>query len=126
VGLPALMWASSTQRRAAKVGFDWSDLDGPWGKVEEELQELKCALADGVGIREELGDLMFAIVNISRFLKLDAEDVLRDSIHKFQSRFLIMVELSKKDGIDFQKLPLEKMDFFWEKAKSQEKSNKLM
>ncbi|HWQ40800.1 MAG TPA: nucleoside triphosphate pyrophosphohydrolase [Desulfosporosinus sp.] len=121
-GLPALMWASSTQRRVAKVGFDWSDLDGPWGKVEEELQELKSALADGIGIREELGDLMFSVVNLSRFLKLDAEDVLRGTIHKFQSRFLKMVELSKKDGLDFQQLPLNEMDFFWEKAKFQEKS----
>jgi tetrapyrrole methylase family protein / MazG family protein len=112
----------------AKVGFDWSDIDGPWDKVQEELQELKSALADadGVGIREELGDLMFAIVNLSRFLKLEAEDVLRDTIHKFQSRFLKMVELSRKDGVEFEQLPLEEMEFFWGKAKSQEKSGKLM
>ena len=121
LGLPALMGATSTQRRVAKVGFDWSDIDGPWGKVEEELQELKNALADGIGIREELGDLMFAVVNLSRFLKLDAEEVLRDTIHKFQSRFLKMVELCKKNGLDFQKLPLNEMDLFWEKAKFQEK-----
>ena len=126
LGLPALMWASSTQRRVAKVGFDWSDLEGPWGKVQEELQELKSALADGIGIREELGDLMFAVVNLSRFLKLDAEEVLRDTIHKFQSRFLKMVELSQNDGLDFQQLSLDEMDVFWEKAKSQEKSTKLM
>ncbi|TGE34080.1 nucleoside triphosphate pyrophosphohydrolase [Desulfosporosinus sp. Sb-LF] len=121
-GLPALMWASSTQRRVAKVGFDWPDLDGPWGKVEEELQELKNALADGTGISEELGDLIFAIVNLSRFLKLDAEEVLRSTIHKFQGRFLKMVELSQKDDQDFEKLSLNEMDVFWEKAKSQEKS----
>ncbi|MDR3600121.1 MAG: nucleoside triphosphate pyrophosphohydrolase [Desulfosporosinus sp.] len=126
LGLPALMLASATQRRVAKVGFDWPDLDGPWGKVQEELQELRSALADGIGIREELGDLMFAVVNLSRFLKLDAEEVLRATIHKFQSRFLKMVELSQKDGLDFQKLPLDEMDVFWEKAKSQEKSSKLM
>jgi len=126
LGLPALMWATATQRRVAKVGFDWSDLEGPWEKVQEELQELKSALADGIGIREELGDLMFAVVNLSRFLKLDAEDVLRDTIHKFQSRFLKMVELSQKDGLDFRQLPLDEMDVFWEKAKSQEKSSKLM
>lgn len=126
LGLPALMWASSTQRRVAKVGFDWSDIDGPWGKVEEELQELKSALADGIGIREELGDLMFSIVNLSRFLKLDAEEVLRDTIHKFQRRFLRMVELSRKDGLDLEQLPLEAMEVFWEKAKFQEKSGKSM
>ncbi|MBC2722706.1 MAG: nucleoside triphosphate pyrophosphohydrolase, partial [Desulfosporosinus sp.] len=68
-GLPALMWASSTQHRVAKVGFDWSDLEGPWSKVQEELQELESALAEGIGIREELGDLLFSIVNLSRYLK---------------------------------------------------------
>jgi len=126
LGLPALMWASSTQRRVAKVGFDWSDIDGPWGKVEEELQELKSALSDGIGIREELGDLMFSIVNLSRFLKLDAEEVLRDTIHKFQRRFLEMVELTRKDGLDLEQLPLDEMDVFWERAKTKEKSGKLM
>lgn len=126
LGLPALMWASSTQRRAAKVGFDWSEIDGPWEKVEEELQELKSALSDGIGVREELGDLMFSIVNLSRFLKLDAEDVLRDTIHKFQRRFLNMVELAQKDGLYLEKLALDEMDVFWEKAKSKEKSGKLI
>ena len=126
LGLPALMLASATQRRVAKVGFDWSDLEGPWGKVQEELQELKSALADGIGVREELGDLIFAVVNLSRFLKLNAEEVLRDTIHKFQSRFLKMVDLSQKDGLNFQQLALDEMDVFWEKAKSQEKCTKLM
>lgn len=126
LGLPALMWASSTQRRVAKVGFDWSDLDGPWGKVQEELLELKNALADGIGIREELGDLMFSVVNLSRFLELDAEEVLRDTIHKFQRRFLKMVEITQKNGLDLEQLSLDKMDVFWEEAKSQEKCGKLM
>ncbi len=121
-GLPALMWAASTQRRVAKTGFDWSDIEGPWGKVKEELQELESALTDGIGIREELGDLLFSIVNLSRFLKLDTEEVLRDTIHKFQKRFLKMVELSEKNDVDFGQLSLDEMDIFWEKAKSQEKS----
>lgn len=124
-GLPALMWAASTQRRVAKIGFDWSDMEGPWGKVQEELQELKSALANGIGIREELGDLLFAIVNLSRFLKFDTEEVLRDTIHKFQRRFLKMVELSKANGEDFEQLTLNEMDIFWEKAKSQEKSGNM-
>ncbi|MBC2727828.1 nucleoside triphosphate pyrophosphohydrolase [Desulfosporosinus sp.] len=121
-GLPALMWASSTQHRVAKVGFDWSDLEGPWSKVQEELQELESALAEGIGIREELGDLLFSIVNLSRYLKFDTEEVLRDTIHKFQSRFLKMVELSREKGLIFERLSLDEMDTFWEKAKSQEKS----
>ena len=121
-GLPALMWASSTQRRVAKVGFDWSDINGPWEKVQEELQELEIALADGIGIREELGDLLFSIVNLSRLLKFDTEEVLRDTIHKFQKRFLKMIDLSGKNGEDFEQLTLDEMNIFWEKAKSQEKS----
>ncbi|MDP4158662.1 MAG: nucleoside triphosphate pyrophosphohydrolase [Bacillota bacterium] len=124
-GLPALMLASSTQRRVAKVGFDWPDIEGPWEKVEEELHELKTALADGVGIREELGDLIFAIVNLSRFLDLDAEEVLRDAIHKFQNRFLKVMELSQKKGLDFEQLSLDKMDVLWEEAKSIENSCKI-
>ena len=121
-GLPALMLASSTQRKVAKVGFDWPDLKGPWSKVLEELHELESAMAEGAGIREELGDLLFAIVNLSRFLELDPEEVLRDTVHRFQNRFLKMVELSGKKGSDFENLSLDEMDIFWEKAKSQEKS----
>ena len=121
-GLPALMWASKTQTRVAKVGFDWQEIEGPWGKVQEELQELESAIRDGVGIREELGDLLFSIVNLSRFCKLDAEEVLRDTIHKFQKRFLKMIELSQQEGNVFEKLALNEMDIFWEKAKSHEKA----
>lgn len=124
-GLPALMWASKTQYRVAKVGFDWQDIEGPWGKVQEELQELENAIRDGIGIREELGDLLFSIVNLSRFFKFDAEEVLRDTIHKFQNRFSKMVELSEEKGYVFGKLSLNEMDTFWEKAKSQEKSSKI-
>lgn len=120
IGLPALMWASSTQRRAAQVGFDWLDIDGPWEKVEEELAELKSALNEGVGKREELGDLLFSIVNLSRFLELDAEEALRDSVHKFQRRFQKMVKLVQRDGLEFKKLALNEMDLYWEKAKSEE------
>ncbi|KLU67190.1 nucleoside triphosphate pyrophosphohydrolase/pyrophosphatase MazG [Desulfosporosinus acididurans] len=125
-GLPALMLASSTQRRAAKIGFDWSDLEGPCQKVQEELLELQNALKTGVGIREEFGDLLFAMVNVSRFLKLDAEEVLREAVHKFQARFLKMVELSREEGQKIEQLSLNEMDAYWEKAKLQEKGGKLM
>jgi tetrapyrrole methylase family protein / MazG family protein len=125
-GLPALMLASSTQRRAAKIGFDWTDVEGPYQKVQEELEELQNAIKTGVGIREELGDLMFAVVNVSRFLKLDAEEVLRDGVHKFQVRFLKMVDLCRREGHEIELLSLNEMDIFWEKAKSQEKGGKLM
>ncbi|MDQ7092793.1 nucleoside triphosphate pyrophosphohydrolase [Desulfosporosinus sp. PR] len=124
--LPALMLASSTQRKAAGVGFDWADVEGPYRKVQEELLELQAATKTGVGIREELGDLLFAVVNVSRFLKLDAEEALRDAVHKFQVRFLKMVELSREGGREFARLSLQEMDVFWEMAKSQEKGGKFM
>lgn len=120
-GLPALMLASSTQRRAAKAGFDWADLEGPYQKVQEELLELQNAVKTGVGIREELGDLLFAIVNVSRFLKLEAEEVLKDAVHKFQVRFLKMVELSREEGQEFELLSLDEMDVFGKKQNPKKK-----
>ena len=125
-GLPALMLADSTQRSAAKIGFDWSDLEGPYRKVQEELSELQESLQTGVGIREELGDLLFAVVNVARFLKLDAEEVLREAVHKFQARFLKTSELSREAEQNFEQLSLEEMDLFWDRAKSQEKQGKFI
>lgn len=125
-GLPALMLADSTQRSAAKIGFDWSDLEGPYRKVQEELSELQESLQTGIGVREELGDLLFAVVNVARFLKLDAEEVLREAVHKFQARFLKTLELSREAEQDFEQLSLEEMDLFWDKAKSQEKQGKFI
>lgn len=116
------MLASATQRKAAKVGFDWTDLEGPFQKVQEELQELQDALKTGVGIREEFGDLLFALVNVSRFLKLDAEEALREAVHKFQRRFLKMVELIHQENQEIEHLSLKDMDVFWERAKFQEKT----
>ena len=124
-GLPALMLADQTQRKVAKIGFDWPDLKGPWSKVHEELQELESALEHNEGVREELGDLLFSIVNLARFLEFDAEEVLRETVRKFQKRFLKMQELALNSGADLEKLSLEKMDNFWELAKNEEKKGKV-
>ncbi|MHB1652467.1 MAG: bifunctional methyltransferase/pyrophosphohydrolase YabN [Desulfitobacteriaceae bacterium] len=124
-GLPALMLAASTQRQAAKIGFDWPDWEGPWQKVQEELDELNRAIALGEGIGEELGDLLFAIVNVARFLKIDAEEALRDTIHKFRSRFYKMLDFAAVERKDLASLSLEEMDLYWDKAKCQEKSGKI-
>ncbi len=124
-GLPALMLADRTQRKVAKIGFDWPDLSGSWNKIHEELAELECALEHNEGVREELGDLLFSIVNLARFLEFDAEEVLRDTVRKFQGRFLKMQELALNSGVIFEELSLEKMDKFWELAKTKEKRGKL-
>lgn len=124
-GLPALMLAESTQKSVAKVGFDWPDAEGPMGKVQEELFELQDAMASGIGVREELGDLLFAVVNLARFLDANPEASLRDAVRKFQARFLKMAELATGEGYDLEKLTLAEMDLFWERAKTQEKSGKI-
>jgi tetrapyrrole methylase family protein/MazG family protein len=121
-GLPALMLAAKTQKKAAKVGFDWPDFKGPLDKVHEELHELEEAIAQGQGIQEEFGDLLFAAVNLSRFLKLDPEDSLRGTVQKFQSRFHQMTRLANLDGKTLENMQLEQMDLYWEKAKAIEKS----
>lgn len=92
VNLPALTRATKLQKRAAGVGFDWDNVQGPIAKVREELVEVEAALAaqDEAAIAEELGDLLFAVVNITRYLKLDAETVLRAANSKFERRFQYM------------------------------------
>lgn len=124
-GLPALMLAQKTQKKAAKVGFDWPDLQGPLAKVDEELGELREAIQQGKGIQEEFGDLLFACVNLSRFLKLDAEETLRKTVQKFQARYLKMAELAEGDGQTLENLSLDQMDQYWEMAKDEEKSGKI-
>ncbi len=124
-GLPALMLAVKTQKKVAKFGFDWPDLKGPLAKVYEELKELEEAMAEQKGIQEEFGDILFALVNLSRFIKCDPEDSLRQTIRKFQLRFLAMAELANQAGERLGDLSLEKMDYYWEIAKSKEKNKEI-
>ncbi|AHF05723.1 nucleoside triphosphate pyrophosphohydrolase [Desulfitobacterium metallireducens] len=124
--LPALMLATKTQKAVAKVGFDWPDQEGPIAKVREEIQELQEAMESGEGIQEEFGDILFALVNLARFLKLDPEDSLRKGVHKFQNRFEKMAELAFDNGEKLENMTLEEMDFYWEKAKIYEKSGKFI
>lgn len=122
--LPALMLAAKTQKAVAKVGFDWPDIEGPIAKVQEELRELQEAMNSGEGIEEEFGDILFALVNLARFLKLEPEDSLRKAVHKFQNRFEKMAQLSLETGGKLGNMTLEEMNFYWEKAKIHEKSGK--
>lgn len=114
---PALMRSSKVQKRARKVGFDWNDVSEALPKVYEELDELKAAMNGNGNVAEEAGDLLFAIVNVTRLLGLDSEQILHDATDKFITRFGKMEELAASDGLELSQLPLNVQDSYWEKAK---------
>lgn len=116
--LPALMLAQKVQEKAARVGFDWPDIQGPWDKLSEEIGELKEA-ANREQKSEELGDCIFALVNIARFMDLDAEDSLRHCVEKVIARFNFMEDEIEKQGRKFTDFDLEKLDKLWDEAKEQ-------
>ena len=117
--LPALLKADKIQRKASRVGFDWKHVRDVVAKVDEELQELKAALASGNRrhFEEELGDLLFATVNLARFEKLDAEDLLNRTIHKFVKRFQQVERAVHRQGRKLEDCSLEELDALWEVAK---------
>lgn len=119
--LPALMRSTKVQQKAAKVGFDWDNVDGAMEKVSEELSELKDAVekSDKENIHEELGDLLFAVVNVSRFLKEDSEKALYDACDKFAKRFRKVEELAAEKNINMKEADLELLDELWDEAKKQ-------
>ncbi|MCJ8300645.1 MAG: nucleoside triphosphate pyrophosphohydrolase [Pseudomonadales bacterium] len=117
--LPALQRADKLQRRAAKVGFDWCEITPVIEKIEEELAELKEAIASGdiPAIKDEMGDLLFSQVNLARHLGVNAEEALRGTNNKFSRRFGY-VEQSVRDGDkDWQQYSLDELDGFWHEAK---------
>jgi tetrapyrrole methylase family protein/MazG family protein len=118
--LPALLKALKIQKRAAKVGFDWPDWKGPAAKVAEELREFEAEAAQGNAdsLAEELGDLLFAVVNLGRFFDLDPERVLAAANAKFVARFRAMEKTSNDSGSKFEELKPDEMERLWEKAKS--------
>lgn len=113
LALPALERAQKLQKRAARTGFDWPDLEGPKAKIQEELDEIADAPADKVA--EEVGDLLFAVVNFARFLNVDAEEALRQANRKFERRFR-MIETS----LGFASMTLDQMEEQWQAAKAVE------
>jgi tetrapyrrole methylase family protein/MazG family protein len=117
--LPALMRGQKLQSKAKKVGFDWPDIDGALEKLDEETAELKTAIASGDGDScfEELGDLLFSAVNVSRFLGCDAEEALTAANDKFLARFEQVERLANERGIDMKNTPLEQLDMLWEEVK---------
>ena len=115
--LPALMRAQKVQKRAAKVGFDWADVSGAIDKVKEETAELEEAVKNGTNTEEELGDLLFSVVNVARFVKADSEEALTQSTRKFISRFAKMEDVVLKSGKRLEDLSLDEMDGIWDKIK---------
>jgi len=120
LSLPALILANKVQEKAKRVGFDWEDYRGPREKIEEELRELDNAITTGGNIKEEIGDLLFSVVNTARLLGVDSESALRDTVKKFITRFNQMEELAKKRNISLEKLSLSEMDKLWEEIKEGE------
>ena len=115
--LPALWRAEKVQAKARKAGFDWDDVSGPLDKLSEELEELKTALRDGTNVAEELGDLLFAAVNLSRFVKLDCEEVLSAATDKFIARFAQVEQLARTQDKPMEEMSLAELDKLWEQAK---------
>lgn len=122
-GLPALMAAFKLQKKASKVGFDWDEAKEVWEKVREELGELAEASAEGDKkmIEEEFGDVLFSLVNLSRFLHIEPETSLTLANHKFRRRFTFIEEKMEEQGKKWQDMTLDMMNALWERAKQEEK-----
>lgn len=121
-GLPSLMSAYKLQAKAAKVGFDWDTIDPVWGKIQEELAELQEAVKTGDSrlIEGELGDVLFAVVNLARFLKTEPEVALTVTNNKFKRRFAYIEKVVMTKGLKWQDLNLRALDELWNEAKRAE------
>ena len=122
--LPALLRAQRVQEKASRVGFDWHEIAGPLQKVSEEFEELRrewdpapASPAERSRCKEELGDLLFALVNVARFQKLSPEDALRQAVGKFERRFRALEEKLQAQGRQFEECSLEELDRIWEEVK---------
>lgn len=123
LALPALARAEQIQRKAARVGFDWTEAAGPLDKILEEAQEFVAACRAGTHRDQarEVGDLLFAIVNVCRFLQVEAEDALRQATGRFERRFRRMEEWAAQAHQPLEGLSLAALDVLWEQAKAEEK-----
>ena len=114
--LPALSQAQEIQDRAARVGFDWPEIEGVLEKIREEILEVRAA-NDMNELNDELGDLFFALVNLARWKKVDAESALRGTNMKFKKRFAYIEQGAKKQGRELSGLSLDEMESLWQEAK---------
>jgi tetrapyrrole methylase family protein/MazG family protein len=117
--MPSLSYADKVGSKASKVGFDWSDVEGAFTKVVEETSELRDAIegADQPARTEELGDLLFAVVNVARHLRIDPELALRSATDKFRRRFELVEQLAAARGVDLRRAPMVTLDELWNEAK---------
>jgi MazG family protein len=123
VGLPALARALKLQKRAARVGFDWPEAVQVFDKIDEELSEIKEEIdneSDPERVEDEIGDLLFVVVNLARHLKVDPESALRHANGKFERRFRAMEQALAKDGQPLEQRALEDMEIAWQAAKQRE------
>ena len=118
--LPSLLYAEKLQKKAKKVGFDWDCVDDAFAKVVEESEELKSA--DDAHRQEEAGDLLFAVVNVLRFYKIDPEMALHEANLKFYRRFCAVEKAVKDSGREMKDCTLEELDSVWNEVKLKEKS----
>jgi ATP diphosphatase len=125
IGLPALVRAERITEKAAAVGFDWPDVEGVLAKVREELSELTEAMggARQDEVEHELGDLLFALANLGRFVKVHPEEALRAAVRRFESRFHHIEDRLRDHGRTPRESTLEEMDGYWNEAKSRERSS---
>lgn len=122
--LPALKKADKLQKRAARVGFDWPDISPVWDKLSEEIAEVHEAVeaAEKSAVEEEIGDLLFTVVNLARHMSVDSEAALRKASIKFETRFRQVEHLARSGeagaaGQSLEGMDLEQLDFLWDKAK---------
>lgn len=121
-GLPALLRAAKLQKKASKVGFDWPDENGVMEKIREEIGELEKAMSEGSAskVDEELGDLLFSVVNLARFRKLDPEVLMAAANTKFEKRFAAMEDVLRSQGLDLTSASADMMEAAWLSAKEAE------
>jgi tetrapyrrole methylase family protein/MazG family protein len=120
--LPALLKAQRIQEKVGRVGFDWDDIRGAFDKMHEEIAELDKAVQEGEqrNIEDEFGDILFSLVNVARFLNIDAEESLRQTTRKFSKRFqYIEMRVAEEGERAIEDYSLEELDTLWEEAKSE-------
>ncbi len=122
--LPALIRAEKVQHKAKKCGFDFEDVDGALKKLSEEIDELRATIKSGDSLEtyEELGDVLFSAVNVSRFINVESEKALSDSTNKFIARFERVERLANERGIDMKNAELSELDALWDEVKASSKS----
>jgi len=117
--LPALVKATRIQEKVKGIGFEWENLEDVWAKVTEELSELKVEIdKKSENIEEEFGDLLFSLVNLSRYINVQPENALAKTNSKFIERFQLMEKFIQAENLKLEEMSLNEMDVFWEKAKN--------